>query len=251
MLKYLLLGAVATTALSISGAANAAITISDLGQANPNTVYPLFSDNILVTSVNNAPIVSGGGFNDGVIIGTNGSNQFFDSPTYTDGTTGWNPFGAYSNNQWVSIGGSTGNSIGQVGSSSLAFSVSQPQYALTFVWGSPNWSNNISLYDSVGSLIGSVQHNGVDGELDIYDGSGNYVSTFSDANIQNTGVPGEIIKISTTNPFASAVLSVADDGGGLEVGGVSAVPLPGAMPMFGAALLGLGLLARRRKAVIA
>ena len=65
--------------------------------------------------------------------------------------------------------------------------------------------------------------------------------------------------VTTVTEFASltanSTLTISDLGhsGNLDVGtnllsvDVSAVPLPGALPMFGAAMLGLGMLARRRK----
>ncbi len=252
MLKYLLLGAVATTVISMSGAANAAtLTVTDLGAANPSATYPLLSANSNVIGVDNAPIVVGGGFNNGTIVGTNGSNPFNDSATYTDGTTGWNPFGTGSNNSWISIGGQGGTSFNGNGYAQLDLYYQVPQYSLQFVWGSPSYNNGVTLYDSGFNAVGSVQQTGSSGAFDIFDGAGNYVSTFIDANLQDTGGPGQIINIATDNPFAYAVLSSGDGFGGFEVGGISAVPLPGAMPMFGAALLGLGLLSRRRKSVIA
>ncbi len=251
MLKYLLLGAVATTALTLGGAANAAITVTDLGQANPNTTYALMSANALVLGVNNAPIVFGGGDNNGTIQGDNGNNAFNDSTTYTDGTTGWNPFGTNSQNYWISIAGQGGVGFDNAGASSVTLGFQNPQYSLQFVWGSPSYNNSVTLYDSSFTAIGTVQQTGGSGSLDVFDGGNNYVTTFDDANLQNTDSPGQIINIASDNPFAYAVLTSPDNTGGFEVGGISAVPLPGAMPMFGAALLGLGMMARRRKSVIA
>lgn len=252
MLKHLLLGAVATTLIGLSGAANAAtLTVTDLGTANPSATYPLLSANSLVLGVNNAPIVFGGGDNNGTIQGTNGSNAFNDSTTYTDGTTGWNPFGTNSQNYWISIAGEGGVGFDNAGASSVTLGFQSPQYSLQFVWGSPSYNNSVALYDSGFNLLGTVQQTGSSGALDVFDGSGNYLTTFDDANLQDTDSPGQIIKIASDNPFAYAVLTSPDNTGGFEVGGISAVPLPGAMPMFGAALLGLGLLSRRRKSVIA
>ena len=57
-------------------------------------------------------------------------------------------------------------------------------------------------------------------------------------------------RLASNTNYAFVVSGSAGEGGGSYVGGasVSAVPLPAALPMFGAALLGLGGLARRRKA---
>lgn len=251
MMKNLILGAVATTVITLSGAAHAAtLTVTDLGAANPNATYPLLSANAFVLGVNNAPIVFGGGYNDGAIQGSNGNNDFNNAANYTDGTTGWNPFGTNSQNYWISIAGQGGASFDNAGASSLTLAYQIPQYSLQFVWGSPSYNNSVTLYDSAFNAVGTVQQTGSSGAFDLFDGAGNYVSTFIDANLQDTGNPGQIINIATDNPFSYAVLASPDNTGGFEVGGISAVPLPGAMPMFGAAILGLGLLSRRRKAVV-
>ncbi len=260
MLKHFFLGAVATITLAASGAANAAITITDLGQAS-GTGNQLLSPNLLVLGFDNAPVVSNGGTNDGSIIGTDSSNPFTDGTYgsvahavadghYTDGSTGWNPFGVGSSNNWISIGGSGGYSVSGHSGASLYLGVNSPEYDLTFVWGSPSSTNTVTLISNEGTKIGSVSNTGNPGQLNILDSLGTTISTFDFAGM-NSSSAGEIIRIASTNPFSQAVFRTGNGSGGFEVGGISAVPLPGAMPMFGAALLGLGLLSRRRKPVTA
>ena len=97
MLKYLLLGAVATTVISMSGAANAAtLSVTDLGTVNPNGSYPLLSANAFVVGVNNAFIgltnfTSGNGVStidvngkSGVVIAGSGSALNLSGLTITD-----------------------------------------------------------------------------------------------------------------------------------------------------------------------
>jgi hypothetical protein len=250
MLKSLAVGVVATSMLVLSGVAHAAtISVVDLGQTDPSQPAPLFGQDVIVTDVNNAPIVIGGGVNEGLILGSNGSNSFNNAANYTDGTVGWDPFGVDdSSNSWLSIGGSSGSPVAGNGDSYATLSFTGLRNSLSFVWGSPSGINTVSLYDANGDLLGSVVSDG-NSDLVAYDQNGNVTDSItSDPLLGNTSDPGAIVDITSNVAFSSAVLS--DTSGGFEIGGVSAVPLPGALPMFAGALAGLAMLgARSRKRV--
>ena len=232
MRKYLASAFVALVAAAAVSSANAStLTLTDLGTVNPAANNPLLTSNVTITSVNNAPVVLGTTIQYAGIPNSG-------SVTYTDGSVGWNPFGSGdSTNQWISIGGAGGNTLINGAWSSATFTLAAPETAFTFVWGSPSSTNTVSLYsgaNGTGTLIGSATVNDLD--------------NLGFSNTGNTTDPGAIIEVTSSQAFQSAVLSTAPGNGGFEVGGVSAVPLPGTLSMFAGALAGLGFLARRRKA---
>ncbi len=245
--------ALALGSLALSGAANATgLSVFDLGTANPSTPAPLLGPGVTITAVNNAPVVSGGGQNVGSIVGTNGANQFGNSLTYTDGSVGWDPFGTGgSANQWLSIGGSSGGAFNGAGAASATFSMSSPVSSFEFVWGSPSSTNTVTLYDGQGNLVGSVSAAG-NSTLDVYNSADVLTAVVSNANLYNGSGPGAIIDITSDAAFKTAVLSTNQGSGGFEIGGVvSPVPLPAALPLFGAAMAGLAVYGRRRRKVAA
>lgn len=234
--------------LTTAGAASATgLTVMDLGLANPNISAPLLGSGVTVTGVNNAPIVAGGGQNTGAIIGTNGANVFGNSTTYTDGSVGWDPFGTSgSTNQWLSIGGSGGGTFNNAGAASATFSLASASKSFEFVWGSSSVTNTVALYDGSGHLVGSVVADG-NSNLDIYNSANVLTSVYSNANLGNNSGPGVVVDITSDVAFKTAVLSTNQGTGGFEIGGVSAVPLPAALPLFGVALAGFAAYGRRRR----
>jgi hypothetical protein len=100
--------------------------------------------------------------------------------------------------------------------------------------------------NGTGSVIGTVS---------FQDGEGYFVNGLQNslAYGPNTTGPGDIISISSTVAFQSAILT--NDTGGFEVADISATliatPLPAALPLFATGLGALGLLGWRRKRRVA
>ncbi len=105
------------------------------------------------------------------------------------------------------------------------------QHNFGFTWGSVDDGNTLTLVatnatyvltgtDIANALLGGIPYG--DADLSFTDAAGTFV---------------EAIFTSTNNSFEAA---------NFEIG--SAVPLPAALPLFGAAVMGVGALARRRKA---
>ena len=105
------------------------------------------------------------------------------------------------------------------------------------MWGSPNSDNTITLYGAGNVVLGTVS---------FVDGSGYAVDGvhFNVGYGPNTTDPGDIIAISSSTPFVSAVLT--NDQGGFEVAAISATPLPSTWSMMLIALAGRGPVAFRR-----
>ncbi len=226
MLKSLAYGVIATSVLALFGTAHAAtLSVSfDGGPSAGSTVYD----------------------------GTNGTGSL-PSLSYADGTTAQFTGGA---------GLATGNSSGLFAApftggaqetsqyfyaptrGQITFDLGKPTTKVGFLWGSVDTEatrNLVSLYsgkDGTGSLLG--QFNGSDVKAALtdlqagswYDKGSVYANITSDAG--NIG---------------SIVFSDTAGGNSFEFDKVSAVPLPGALPLFGTALFGLGMLARRRRVV--
>lgn len=244
MKRFLGAAALGLFALTSSHPVHAAtLEVFDLGTVNPAKHDALLGKGVKLSAVDDAPIVSGGGVNSGTIIGSNDHNKVGNSKTYTDGTVGWDPFGTNSSNRWLSIGGSSGDAFNGAATASATFTFTKPETKLTFVWGSPSSSNTVSLYAANGSLIGTVSANG-NSQLFI---DGASAAAITNANLANTSNPGAIVEIMSKVAFTKAVFSTANGQGGFEVGGVSAVPLPAALPLFASAIGGLGFLGVRRK----
>jgi hypothetical protein len=66
--------------------------------------------------------------------------------------------------------------------------------------------------------------------------------------LNQTDTPsGYLTTISATNlKYAFTSVEFIGNAQAFEIGAVSAVPIPGALPLFGSALIGIGALARRR-----
>ncbi|HIJ63151.1 MAG TPA: hypothetical protein HPQ04_10715 [Rhodospirillaceae bacterium] len=165
---------------------------------------------------------------------------------------GWDPYTGQvgspndvnpkTNPGWISIGGASGTA-------SVDFSFSTPNTtSMSFVWGSPSNTNLITFMNG-NTTIGQVKalegtSQGV--ELLSADGTSNNfnVQVANLANSQSSGQTGYKITITSSQAFTDAIFT--NSAGGFEISGVSAVPIPAALPMFGAALIGLGGLAHRR-----
>jgi hypothetical protein len=242
-------GVFALAALSIVGLAHAeTISITDLGTVNPANGAAPVGSGITVSNVNNAPEVVGSS-----IVGGNPSvnplvTNPFGATNYTDGTVGWNPFGG-GTNTWISIGGANGTALGGASEASITFSFTSPTNILQFVWGSSSATNEVALYSGTGALLGTITADGSD-NLDVaYSQGGATASVFYNANLANVTSAGPLIDIASTTAIAKAVFT--DSSGGFEIGQVSSVPLPAALPLFGSAVLAAAGWARRRRKALA
>jgi hypothetical protein len=244
-MKLRLLIAASAVSLLAATAAEATtvgdVTVTDVGTANVNGNYTL---------LNNVSVIAGSSVNSPVVVGT---TIVPNTTTLGSGDVGWNPFGNNGNSsQWLSIGGAGGtNSLG--GNSSIAFSVNGNQNTFSLIWGSPSVTNVISLYGAGNVLLGTVSADG-NGNLDISSNGNNGVLSNPSSpvnvawNLSNTTGPGAIIDIQSALAIKEVVLTTSAGSGGFEVGGISAVPIPGALPLFGSALLGIAAFGRRRRA---
>lgn len=213
-------------------------TVTDNGVTQYTTFPTLLGVGVSITSlIGDAPIVSGGTQNyDGTIITT--TSGLVSAAALTQyspsGTIGWNPYapdnGSYwdTNNgaDWLSIGGASGNA-------SATFGFASPASSLSFVWGSPSPGNIISLYGQNG-LISTVS---TDGSENVYINGTQVLSGI--ANLVNSYVAGATITISSLQGITSAVFSTTQ-GGGFEIGGVTATSVPEPSSL---AILMLGLVA--------
>jgi hypothetical protein len=206
--QMLAVSVLALTALCGAVAHAAEITVVDNGTIGPNPADVVFFNGTLTST---ASVVTGG---------DTGSN--------------WNPYGSNATSyHWLGMGY---NNNGDT----ATFSYNAPETTLSLLWGSPSATNEIQLYTAQGALIGTVSANG-NGQLLV---NGNVV--ISNANLDNVQSAGSMISITSSVGFEKAVFTTAAGYGGFEVAQVSAVPVPGALPLFGSALVGIGVMARRR-----
>ena len=215
MLKAFVAGASAltfATLLAVAPVRATTITLTNLGQVTPSAGGVLFGPGVIETSSSNAP----------QSVGANPSDP-----------SGWDPWGSTDvNSRWLSVGGCCG---GTGSFAALEFAV--PTTTFKLLWGSPNSDNTITLYGAGNVVLGTVSF--VDGSGYAVDGV-HYNVGYG----PNTTDPGDIIAISSSTPFVSAVLT--NDQGGFEVAAISATPLPSTWSMMLIALAGLGLVAFRR-----
>ena len=211
--------------LAVSGAQAATVTdglftvttLSEVNSTNANS----YSSSILIDGV--GPVLAG---NATIAVGPNISSGV------TNIGLGWNPYGPSSGDthSWISLG--MGGVLG-----TASYSLNQPTTSIEFVWGSPSPGNQVSFFNG-NTLVGTVDYGD---------------SAIQSLNLSNAvdDPSGYLTEISSTQAFQSVVFSGNQQA--FELGGtqVSPVPLPAALPMFGAALLGLGGLARRRAKKVA
>lgn len=227
MLKSFALGVIATSVLALTGTAQA----TTLG----------FSASFDGSPAAGLAVYDGG---NGLQFG---SNDFFG-----DGTTA-----AFSGNAGIATGSTSGQYAApwtggaqesspyfyaQTGGQ-VVFSFSQPTNKVGFLWGSVDTEagrNQVSVYSGV-------------------NGTGSLLGQFDGADV-HTALPG--LNVGSWDEFGSVYANIASDSSNIgsvifsdsssnafEFDKVSAVPLPGALPLFGSALLGLGVLTRRRRVV--
>jgi hypothetical protein len=218
----------ASTAFSAADAATLSVTNFGTVSGPSDTLF----NGVTVVGADNAQTVRGGTTNNGTIL----------TPSYTNanaqGSSGWNPYG--SGGTWLSIGGSGGTDTAGNGSS-ITFSLNNT--GLQFVWGSPSSTNKVTLLGDNGTTLGTVFWSGTS-SISWTDSSG--TRSISNANLANSSSAGALIGIVSDAIIKQAVFSTAAGSGGFEVAQVSAVPLPATLPLLGGALLGLGVLGRRR-----
>ncbi len=125
------------------------------------------------------------------------------------------------------------NFLAVEGGSTATFALSSPAHYVGFLWGSVDKGNMISFFGKNGLL-----------------------ATFTGADMPNsqgkTGLGGTFYANFTTSAaILKVVLSSVCDGFEIDDVRVSAVPVPAALPLFGIALAGLGMVSRRRRKLAA
>jgi hypothetical protein len=227
MLKSLAIGVIATSVLALTGTAQA----STLG----------FSASIDGTPSSGLTIYNGG----------NGT-AFGPLDVFDDGTTA-----LFEN----SAGIATGSTSGQYAAPWTGGGQETTPYFYAQTGGDVVFSFS-NATNEVGFLWGSVDTDAGRNEVSVYSGaggSGTLLGQFSGADVQNAvpnlqvgswGEDGSVYANITSpdTPIGSVVFSDSSSNA-FEFDQVSAVPLPGALPLFGTALLGLTALARRRRVV--
>jgi hypothetical protein len=148
-------------------------------------------------------------------------------------TSGFDPWGAAdTTSTWV---GSCCNGA----SANATFNFAAPETTVTFLWGSPNPDNTVTLKNGT-TTVGTVS----------VDSSGNAIVNSVPGGPflgPNTTAAGDLITLSlSSGTFTSLVLT--NSLGGFEVSdfSVSAVPLPSTWVMLLAGLIGLGFFTTRR-----
>jgi hypothetical protein len=141
----------------------------------------------------------------------------------------------------------TSNYVSVYGGGAATFTLTSGASQFGIEWGSVDTSNTLSFYGKGGSFLGTIS-------------GSNIVSTLPGVN--TTGGPGEgtnwnpggtiFADIISSAPICSIVVGSGQNSFEFGNAAVSAVPLPGALPMFGAVIAGLAGFgfARRRKAKI-
>ena len=225
MLKSLAYGVIATSVLALSGTAHAAtLSVSFTGGPLGTTVYD---------GANGTPSGSSLTWTDGTIAKFSGGAG---TGTGNDSGVHAAPYTGSAQETTTYFYAPTGGSV--------TFDLGKPATEIGFLWGSVDTEtgrNQVTLYsgkDGTGSKIGQFDGSNVKSALPSLV-AGNWYSGGSVwANIT-----------STSGDIGSVVFSDNRGGNSFEFDKVSAVPLPGALPLFGTALLGLGMLARRRRVV--
>jgi len=129
----------------------------------------------------------------------------------------------------------TSNYVSVYGGGSATFSLTQGASAFALEWGSVDPSNSLSFYGKNGNLLGTVTGT-------------NIVATL--AGVNTTGGPGSgtnwnpggtiYANIVSSAPIFSVVIGSGQNSFELGPAAISAVPLPAALPLFAAALAGIG-----------
>jgi len=136
-----------------------------------------------------------------------------------------------------------GNYLSVYDNGRATFTLTNGASAFGIEWGSVDLSNSLSFYGKQGQLLGTVTGQ------DIVNSLANVNTTGGPGSGTNWGPGGTIFaNIGSSAQIYSVVAGSGQNS--FEIGNVSAVPLPAALPLFGAALAGLGAFgfARRRKA---
>lgn len=124
----------------------------------------------------------------------------------------------------------TSNYLSVFGGSSATFTLSHAANYLGLLWGSVDAYNTITFLDGSNNVLNTftgtdfVTHNGNQGAAGTF--YANFVSSV---------------------PFLKVVLSSTANSFEVDDVAVSTVPLPAALPLFGAALIGMGVFGRKRR----
>jgi hypothetical protein len=225
----ILVGAVAT--LAVGSAAQAAVIQSDLGKIL-NTTKP---NEVLRGWTGGSP-----NYAHSLSIDGSGSLKGHSYNFHGGGING-KVTGTFDGNSFVGAQASVGNggidlSTGIGGkSASATFSLSQPAHYFGFQWNEADAGDTITFYGTDGSKLGVVDGDDLLSHSKQGD-NGSYYANFT------SNLPIGKIVLSTTN--GKNGLGNKFDVNCIEI---SSVPVPAALPMFGAAIAGLGALSKRRR----
>ncbi|MBM7066895.1 VPLPA-CTERM sorting domain-containing protein [Actibacterium sp. 188UL27-1] len=116
-------------------------------------------------------------------------------------------------------------------------------YDRTGLGGSETGTLEFALGETVAAEVTALPQGGFDlvsvnGLLDVSDSSGFYDDATVSFSFSAVTAPG-----ATIGTYTFAVSTIVEDGNS----GISPIPLPAGLPLLGAALIGLGMLERRRK----
>ncbi len=154
--------------------------------------------------------------------------------SYTDGNVTFSADAVmYIDNQYMGVYNNFGvNSLHNIYNApsfgKLTFTFTSPVSALGFFWGAADEPWTLSAYDSADALIESY-------ELPVLNGLNN----------------GTFVGISASGIAYATITGSSGDWVFVDNVQTSPVPLPAALPLFSSALIGLGGLARKRKAASA
>jgi hypothetical protein len=222
--------------LAVSGAAQAATIPSnevltawyDQGTKNTSPKYAhqltSFDDITIKKGTKGTPLTNKGvtlhetgGSITATLTGHGDAEIFNGNSTVFGGNGATAPFGDKTNYLAIGNGGSA------------TFSLSQPAHYFGFEWSSVDTFNSVSFYDGT-TLLGTI------GGSDLKNHGG------------STGSDGTYYANFTSNlPITSVVMSSKGTSFEVDNISISSVPVPAALPLFGAAVAGLGAMGKRRR----
>lgn len=167
--------------------------------------------------------------------------------TISGGASGTNPGWSTNPFSGITSAGSYVYASGGASPSSVTFSFNQPQSYFGFLWGSldtkaesgANDTNTVTFLNSSGTVVGQFTGDWLEANT----AARQYPAPASYANFAVVNANADFTKVVLSDnywPFETA-----------NYASVSSVPLPGALPLFGSALVGIGAFVRRRAKKVA